>query len=175
MKTKIFFTSLLFICLASFSFAQGSDSIAAPKQQLFWPGIKLGGNYTGIWTGESEFVFGLNTSDPEKISKITSTVLHGPALGCEFGNYENAFRVAPKFSYVYYSYFFGARISATDYMKGNEHNIYISPEAGISMTGFLNIFAGVNFLASGNEVKGIKMFRASVTIDLLFFYFSKDK
>lgn len=173
MKTKIIFTLFLFAFFANFSFAQGSDTLMPTvKYKKVFPGLVLGWNRVGFSTAEAALIIGL-TNNKIKQTKIMSMIMHGPSFGCLAGKYENAFRIAPKLSYEYYTSFLGGRISAIDFMKNDEHNLYVSPEAGISFGSILNIFAGANFPVSGEELPEVKTFHLSVTVDLLFFYFGK--
>ena len=154
--------------------AQGTDSVQAPKYKKVFPGLTLGAHRVGFWTGEAGLLLGFTNNKLEQ-TKIMSMILHGPSLGCEMGRYENAFRVAPKLSYGYYTSFLAGKVSLVDYMKNEDHNLYISPEAGLSFGSFLDLFAGANFLVSGNEIPDVKTFRLTLSINLLFFYFGKGK
>lgn len=170
-KTGMFL--LGFSLVSNFSFAAMPDSIPEQKVKRIYPAIQLGGNKTGSWKGETAFLLGL-TNRSLKQTKPMTMIMHGPSLGCEMGNYLNAFRIAPKFSYEYYTSFIGTRLSFIDYMDDELHNLYISPEAGMSFGGFFNIYAGASFPLSGNEIQGVNTFRLSVNMNLLFFFFKKD-
>lgn len=166
---------MLFALAANFSHAQGSDTLKPTvKYKKVFPGLVLGWNRVGFSTGEAGLLIGL-TNNSLKQTKLMSVFLHGPSLGCELGNYQEAFRAAPKLSYEIYTLYLGGKISVIDYMNDNIHSLYISPEAGITLASMLNIFAGANFPVSGEEVEDVKTFRMTVSINLLFFYFGKDK
>ena len=173
MKNKILFLLLLALA-ANFSQAQSQDSMQVQKYKKIFPGITLGWNRLGFSTGEAGLFIGL-TNNSLKQTKAMTIIMHGPSVGCELGNYENAFRAAPKFSYECYTSFIGGRISLVDFMKNDAHNLYVSPEAGISFGAFLNIFAGANFHVSGEELPEVKTFRLTVCVNLLFFYLAKEK
>ena len=171
---KKLFISLFFLFCSQIIFSQSADTAAGSHVKKFLPGIMLGADYTGFWTGEAGIIFGINAINPNKQTKITSTMMHGPALRCEFGNLRDTFLLVPKVSYEYYSMMLGAKITLADYMRNNSHNLYLCPEAGITMGTMLNLYAGVNIPVSG-EVQGVKMLRLSATIDLLFLYFKKHQ
>ena len=156
------------------SMAQKTDSIPQNRYKKTFPGMVLGANKVGFWTGETGFFLGL-TNNKMKQTKILSMFLHGPSLRCELGKQNDTLLIAPKFSYDYFTTYLGARISLVDYIRSNKHNLYISPEAGVSLGSFLSVYAGVNFPISSNELIEIKTFRLSITTNLLFFYFGKDK
>ena len=175
MKTKSIFTLFLFALITHFSQAQGADTLKpSTKYKKVFPGIILGWNRIGFSTGEAGLLIGF-TNNSFKQTKAMTIFLHGPSLGCEFGNYQDAFRVAPKLSYEVYSLYLGGRVSLVDYMKNAEHNLYVSPEAGITLGSMLNIFAGASFPVSGEELEEIKTFRLTVSINLLLFYLGKEK
>lgn len=160
--------------LASGSYAQNIDSIPEPKVKRVFPGLALGANYTSYWNPEASFILGF-TNRSDKATKLHSMVMHGPTLGVQLSKFDNAHRIAPRFSYEYYCTFWGGRICVTDYFNKDSHSIYISPEAGFSGGGFFNLFFGVNLPVSENKIAEVRTFRFSATIDLLFFYFAKDK
>jgi len=135
---KFIFTLFAFVLIANFAHAQDTDTLKPTvKYKKVFPGISLGWNRIGFSTGEAGLLIGF-TNNSLKQTKAMSMVMHGPSIGCEMGNYENAFRVAPKFSYEYYTTFIGGRISIIDYMNNGLHNLYVSPEAGIAFGAFLN-------------------------------------
>ena len=171
---KIFILFVLCYSVSKISLAQSSDSSSVKGERKYMPAIKAGGNYVGFFTGEAGFFLGITRKNLLEASKITSTMCHGPALSCEFGKPNDTLLIAPKLSYEYYSIFYGARISVVDYMKGNSHNIYISPEVGVSGGAFFNIFAGANIPVSG-KIEEVKMLRISLTVNLFTYLFKKDK
>ena len=171
---KKIFILFIFIFSSQIIFSQSDTAVPGSHIKRFLPGIMLGGNYTGFWTGEAGLIFGINGINPNKQTRMTSTMMHGPALRCEFGNLRDTFLLVPKISYEYYSLMLGARITLADYIRNNSHNLYFCPEAGITMGTMLNLYAGINIPVSG-EVKGVKMLRLSAVIDLLFIYFKKNK
>ncbi|TAL61091.1 MAG: hypothetical protein EPN85_05690 [Bacteroidetes bacterium] len=174
MKNKGLFL-LLFVLAANFSPAQHPDSLQlAEKYKKVFPGITLGWNQVGFSTGEAGLLIGL-TNNSSQQTKTMSMIMHGPSFGCQVGTYNNAFRVAPKFSYEYYTTFVGGRVSVVDYMDDHIHSLYFSPEAGISFGAFLNFFAGANLLVSGNEIQDVKTLRFTVSLNLLLFYFGKNQ
>ena len=103
----------------------------------------LGANKVGFWTGETGFFLGL-TNNKMKQTKILSMFLHGPSLRCELGKQNDTLLFGPKFSYDYFTQFLGARISVVDYMWGKKHNLYVSPEAGVSLGSFLSASGSVD-------------------------------
>ena len=173
MKEKIILVFALAL-LTNMCVAQNKDSIAEPKVKSVFPGITLGTNYTSYWNAEASFLLGL-TNTSEKATKIHSMLMHGPTFGFQLARYNHAFRAAPKFSYEYYTNFWGGRICVVDYLDDGIHSIYVSPEAGLSFGSFLNLFFGVNLPVSDAKIAEVKTFRFSATVDLLFFYFEKDK
>ena len=170
MKTFFTFCILLFVSCSLY----GQDSLSHPKYKKVFPAIQLGGNKTGSWKGEAAFLLGL-TNNSLKETKILSMIMHGPSIGCEMGSYNDAFRIAPKISYEYYTSSIGGRISLVDYAVNDLHNLYFCPEAGISFGGILNLYAGVSLPFSGNKVTDINTFRFSANMNILLFFFKKDK
>lgn len=166
---------LLFFLISLFAKGQILDTIASSnKFKKHFPGITLGYNHTGFHSAEAGFVFFLiNNSNKE--TNMFSMILHGPSVGCQLGNYLSAFRVAPRISYEYYTTFIGGRISLVDYMDDDIHSFYLSPEAGISFGSTLNLFAGASIPISDNSISDVSAFRLTAAVNLLFFYFGKDK
>lgn len=175
MKAKTLPLTLLFALCAGFANAQTADTLTpSVKYKKVFPGITLGWNYVGFSTAEAGFIIGL-TNNSLKQTKAMTMIMHGPSFGCEMGNYENAFRVAPKVSYGYYTSFLAGRLSVVDFMKNDAHSFYVSPEAGLSFGSLLDFFLGANFLVSGNEIPDVSTFRGTLSLNLLFFYFKKEK
>ena len=171
---KKIFILISFCSLASFSFSQSADSISTKGERKFMPAIKVGGDYTGFFTGEAGFFLGMTRKNLNEASKLTSTMCHGPAIACEIGKPGEDILFGPKFSYEYYSISYGGRISVIDYMNENSHNIYISPELGITGGGIFNIFAGANIPVSGG-ITEVSTLRVSLTLNLFSYLFKKDK
>ena len=174
MKNKIFF-SLLF-CAFTFasSFAQDTVLVPSNKYKKVLPGMILGANRSGFWTGEAGFFLGLTNKSMEQ-TKIMSMFMHGPSLRCELSKRNDTLLIAPKFSYEYLTGFFSGRLSFVDYMWNGNNNLYFSPEVGMSFGSLINIFCGVNLPVSDDKFKDVKTFRLSITTNLLFFYFGKNK
>lgn len=174
MKNKILFVALL--CLATtLSQAQSADTLKpSEKYKKVFPGITLGWNRVGFSTGEAALLIGL-ANNSLKQTYAMSMIMHGPSFGCQVGEYNNAFRVAPKFSYEYYTSFLAGRVSLVDFLDDDVHSFYVCPEAGISFGTLLNVFAGANFPVSKQTVTDVKTFRLTISANILFFYFAKDK
>lgn len=173
MKKNIILVFILAL-VAQLSYAQTANTGPEPKVKRVFPGFTFGANYTSHWSPELSLLLGM-TNRSDKATKINSMLMHGPTLGVQLSKFDNAQRIIPRLSYEYYSNFWGGRLCLTDYFNRNIHSIYISPEAGFSGGGFLNLFFGVNLPVSENKIAEVRTFRFSATVDLLFFYFGKDK
>ncbi|MEX2595358.1 MAG: hypothetical protein WEC59_00400 [Salibacteraceae bacterium] len=91
---------------------------------------------------------------------------YGPKLSLEFNFNPNNFILAPKVSYEYHLVLIGARISIIDFINFSQHDFRLTPEAGISLNGGMNLFYGYNIPITDNTLDYITNHRLSLTINI---------
>lgn len=97
---------------------------------------------------------------------------HGPGVGLEVGG-QGRLLVAPKLAYEGYLNGIGGRVEAAYYLGSNGHGITgdlrLTPQAGISLGGVLNVFYGYSIPLTNSRLDGLGAHRLSIYLNFLDF------
>jgi hypothetical protein len=91
--------------------------------------------------------------------------LIGLKLASEFNFTSNNFFIAPKIGGQIDFYILGARLNIIDYTNFNYHDFKFTPEIGLSLTGFVDLFYGYNFSLTEKRIHDIGTHRVTLTIN----------
>lgn len=111
--------------------------------------------------GEVGLIYGYSASD----GPCNSGGLVGLKLASEFNFNKDNFFIAPKLGVEMDFLIFGARINFIDYTNFTYHDLKFTPEIGLSLTGFLNLFYGYNFSLTDKQIDNVGTHRVTLTIN----------
>ncbi len=156
MKLKLL---AILLCLASTILAQSdsaSDYDPDANHFIFSTGIST---QKQLW-GEVGIIYGKTM-----IGSCDQIGLVGAKLGTEFNFTPSKFMIAPKIGFEYDFSLFGARLNIIDYTNFTYHDIKFTPEIGLSLLGFVDIFYGYNFSISEKRIDNIATHRLTLTVN----------
>jgi hypothetical protein len=90
----------------------------------------------------------------------------GPKFSSEFNFISRQFFIGPKISYEADFILFGARLNIIDYTDFKQNDFRFTPEIGLTIIGFIDLFYGYNIPLSSTRLDYIGTNRITLTINL---------
>lgn len=130
------------------------------KNHLIFSG---GLSYQKQCLGEVGIIYGKTiwTKEGPGIPLIAS----GLKFATEFNFNSENFIIAPKLGYEFNTPILGTRLSIIDYTNLTHHDFKFTPEIGLSLFTFINIFYGYNISLGDNSMSNIDTQRITFTIN----------
>jgi hypothetical protein len=160
MKYAIF---CLFFISSLYTYGQNDTLRLAEMRSEAGPHLyfSVGMSYQKQWVGEVGLMYG-----SLQRSMCNPSGMMGVKLATEFNfDRENRF-IAPKLSVEADILLVGLRLNIIDYTNFNYHDVKLTPEFGLTINGYVNLFYGRNYALNKAHLDYIPKHRISLTFNL---------
>lgn len=144
----------------------GQDSAKSSSQDNSSKGyfaFSAGASYQKQFTGELGVTYFSDVED----GPCTPRIVMGPKVASEFNfRFNNQFTLGPKISYEADFTIIGARVNLIDYTNFKENDICFTPEIGLTLMGYVNLFYGYNIPLSSDKTNIPGTNRITLTINI---------
>lgn len=158
------FNILLFtmVCLSAQLFAQKDTTQKVVPEDRSHFIFSAGLSYQKQLVGEVGVIYGFSARG----GSCNPGGLGGIKIATEFNFNNKDFFIGPKICAELDVLIFGARLSLIDYTDFTYHDLKLTPEIGLSLSGMVNLFYGHNYSLTDKRLQNISTNRLSLTFNL---------